>query len=415
MKNNDKRQRQLHKTKAVITASIILLSLFLFSRHFNIAALIILVLSTIGIFLSVLIFLHPIGKENVVTKLLCWIDKQNTCDNILDNGQLFNSITITDAGVVYFSSQFLFLLIAAANNILQPALTLIFITSCIACMVSIILIVYKWLIIKSWCRMCLLVNVIIWLQFTTCIININYVILKDISFPVLSSFIITVVIALLWLVIKPLIVKAENNKIITNRLLRWKKNAMLFTALLNQQRKIKDELWEDDFVLGNIGAPVQLIIAFNPYCKACEKEYNEIKKLIALFPEDIYAVIRFNASTINSTSKNIIAIKYILNAYFFADNKSEHIKILEDWFSIKDIKKFGAIWNVSNADNIETELLFRHEQWYKQNDIMFTPSVFLNGYGFPDPYRVSDLKYLIKNLKRAVLQKKEVSLINVTF
>jgi hypothetical protein len=410
MKKNNRKQNQFYKTIIALLGAVTILLFLIFSyNHLTIPILLTLLLSIIGIFLCASIFQHQLGKENMITRELCRNNNQISCNKVLANGQLVRSITLTDVGLIYFIFQCLSLLMAIANNMVPYALALFLIFGYLAFIFSIVLIGYQWLIIKSWCNMCLVITGIVCLQALTLSLNHFY---DDITFnksflyPVISSFVICFLLAILWLIIKPFIIKANDNKKIADQLLRWKRNPILFITLLKQQRKINNELWEDEFVLGNPKAPIQLIVVLNPYCKACEKEHEEIKKIVLSLPEDIYAVIRFTADTIDLESKHTIAINQILSAYLSAKDTPTRMKVLEDWFASKNVESFKKIQKTSNAYEINTKLIFRHEQWYKQNDIMFTPSIFINGFHFPDPYKVTDLKYLIKRQKYILREQK---------
>ena len=122
-----------------------------------------------GIMASLPLMIRLFDKKNQFVKRLCAtnnIESKANCSSILDspNAFLFKVITWSEVGFIYFTSMFLFLL-----SFRRPESGII--VSSVSILVSpyiIYSIYYQWRIAKIWCRICLMVQLILFVELVSC-------------------------------------------------------------------------------------------------------------------------------------------------------------------------------------------------------------------------------------------------------
>ncbi len=385
--------------KSMLAIAFLVLGVFLCCYRFNIYLSSLLLLTGIALILCASIFMRETGNDSMIARKLCPLIKNSDCDFVLANGKLTRTITVNDGGIIYFSSQFLFLLMSFTQNDVASTFIFLFPIAIFAFIAGAGLIAYQFFVAHKWCTLCLIINLSIVCQFV--ILGLNYFknpisIAQIISIPIVSLFVICFFISLTWLLIKPFVLQSNYVEGINKHLLRWKNNPVVLSTLLKQQQKVNTNPWNNDFLLGEATAPIQIISVLNPYCNACEKEYDELVSLFKSLGNEVSIIIRFNAQFSSNTSKRSIAIQEILNANSLISNMDRKTEILKDWYSHKNILKFKQSWNMGNISVADDKLLKKHEEWCMESNITATPSVFLNGYRVPDIYQIRDLRHLLK-------------------
>lgn len=372
--------------------------------------LLILIPSLAGVYVCRLIILHLMNNDSPLGKKLCGNSGKFNCDTVLtsDLGKVSKNIHLADVGLIYFISQSLFLILETINGKSSGCIAIITLPCLLAFALTFVSLAYQAFVIKSWCKMCLLVVSIIWLQAIMLVMHFALTagdqktgFFTNISFneffPSLLTFTVSLLIAGTWLFIKSAVLKASEAKMAKARLLLFKKNPAVFRSLLKTQRTVNSDLWEGDFLLGNIGAPTQLIAALNPYCIPCAREYGELLTLLKMFPNSLSVIIRFLVHT-ETDHKQTTAVRYLLNEYANTP-KDKQPDILERWFRTKSLSNSEDLLSHSNPG--QNDLLKKHQQWFGESKIQHTPTLFINGQEMPKFYTASDLKILMpKFLKR---------------
>jgi hypothetical protein len=320
---------------------------------------------------------------------------------------LTKNIHLIDVGFVYFIWQFLFLIYSIIENKLKITLILIFIPSTLAFILTLFTLFYQAYFIKKWCKLCILIVSIIWIEQ----IIIFWYLFKSIENPIFSnlsyltnetnysSILICVFYQLLassWFGIKIQILKASEYRRIKSEITNLKKNSSLFLYLLKQQKNYQCELLENDIILGGKNSSIQLIAVLSPFCKSCAHAYSIIIKLIQAFPQIISVIIRFNVNP-EIDDKSTQASIYLLEKYQ-QTKEEDRINILLNWY------------NSTYSDNINNEevtkrkeLLQKQYLWIKRSEILYSPFLILNGYNLPSLYNINDLffqlPYILKDLQ----------------
>jgi uncharacterized membrane protein len=263
----EKRQKQFLWLTVV---SIILVSALSLWNQFSWQYFGLLIASLTGLGVAVLIVQHELGISNEFTEQLCAAGKNTDCDAVIQSkGSKFLKVfNWADAGIIYFSSVFFVLTVSFFTGAGQPFTNILSLLAACALPFTFFSIYYQWRVIKKWCPLCLATVALLWAQFFLLLPDILQFSLKSIlANEALFTAFSFVVAAVLWLeLIKP---SLQKNKELTDKnfsLLRFKNNPDIFKALLQQQRKADITPYENDLQLGNPDAPLQIMVACNPYC-----------------------------------------------------------------------------------------------------------------------------------------------------
>ncbi len=259
------------------------------------------------------------------------------------------------------------------------------------------LVVWQAFYIRSWCRMCLLVTAILWLQLGGLAWAWpgmdNLMTSAGPANSFLLLLLVSACVAATWLFFKPWLATMEQNKRIRSMLTKWKRNTDFFWALLKEQRTAVDnDPWENEFVLGDPQAPLQLICVMGPYCPICASEYPFLSRLLRKPGVQVGMRVRFSIRQAGETDRRAIAIGAILAAGMAATSEMERAQLLRDWFRLMDLDSWLQKWPAANVA-IDKPLLEKHRQWSVKNNIRMTPAYFLNGREVPEIYKFVDLSF----------------------
>ncbi len=176
--------------------------------NFSFLPLFLLLTSVLGIAICILLLLKTMGKNIKITEKFCSTGVDDGCKNVITNSpfKFGGDIGLSDIGLIYFFSISLFvigvLIVGAQNDY-----SLLSIPFSISAILSFISIYYQWKILKNWCRLCLLIIAIVWVQAFILLgmtDSISLSIINVLGFMICLSF-----TTAFLLVIKPIIAKVE--------------------------------------------------------------------------------------------------------------------------------------------------------------------------------------------------------------
>lgn len=403
-KENERRLVKERKSKYNIVlscAAAILFSGVSLFNHFSWQLTGLFLSSLAGLATAILIVQQELGISNELTEQLCAAGKNTDCDAVMHSkgskfGKWFNW---ADAGIIYFSS-FLLLLISSSQLLLA-------VLSATAIPFTFFSLYYQWRVVKKWCTLCLITVAILWIQFVLLMpiliqFNLTAVSISEIAF---ATFIITAMATAWLLILKP---SLHSNRELTSKnysLLRFKNNPDIFTALLKQQRQVDITPFENDLQLGNPNAPLQIMVACNPYCGPCAKAHEMLNEIVT--KNDIGLTVRFTAKAENKEDKRTQAVEYILQL-LTGETNNYKMQVLHDWYLKMNMAEFANKYPLKEKADAD-DLLKKHEQWSGKMKIAFTPTIFINGYELPKQYNVADLKRLLRgwNDKEKAVENKQ--------
>lgn len=197
-------------------------------------------------------------------------------------------------------------------------------------------------------------------------------------------------IFILWLWIRNYLKeneKVKNQLVIKNRTVR---NYDVFVnTLYKQEKKV---LPEPLIVLGNKESSLELTIFTSLYCKMCKDICEIIDRILFAFEDEIRINIFFKKQSLED--KNTFL--YVLHHIFLQKGEQEFLKALNFWFENKNLDPWKIPEEYDQKEDRENVTI--SNEWFFHNEIVSTPSVFINGFMYPSEFEKQDLYYHIEGI-----------------
>ncbi len=366
-------------------------------------------LKAIGVVLSVMLLSVQFGQANNLTASLCKLNNKTNCNNILNSpaAKLTNWLSWSEVGLFYFVGGLLVLSplnppVGDLNTVLLPLWGL----GGLALPYTFWSVYYQWRVAKQWCPLCLCVLAVLWLEAITGLWvisplnppvgDLNTVLKFSLwggamfrlggYFSLLSLFSFP---SFLYLIIKPLILKASQTDQLKKDIRRFRNNPAIFEALLQQQPAMP-ALPADlqPIVLGNPEAKHTLVMVTNPYCGPCATAHQQLEQALAA-NSNLNANIVFTATNHPNDKRGPIA------RHLLALNGINQKEALTTWYA-QAIKNYDTWAEQYPIDNTNENQLQKHKRWCEQANIEATPTFFVDGFALPQPYQIADVGRLLK-------------------
>jgi len=357
------------------------------SQAINWSILAITLLKTAGIGVSILLLMQSLNANNPFIKNLCTLNGKNDCNAILksDAAKVTSWLSWSEVGFFYFSGSLLSLVFAPSSFPLLAWLNLF------ALPYTIYSISYQYRN-KNWCVLCCTVQALLVLEALTFFSAQNYQ-LSLLPFFALITIVSFLVPILGWSFLKPFFADASQIKSLKSQLKKFKYNGELFNhALKNQPRyAVPDELMP--IVLGNPNAETTITMVSNPFCGPCAKAHETLDRWLKT-RDDIKLKIVFTTSDQDDDEKTKVSRH--VSALSLLNDVELLERSLNDWYKQGDkkyeewAKKYPIEYNADMA-----VVTARQKEWCSLAEITSTPTVLVNGYKLPDPYRLEDIKHLL--------------------
>ncbi|MDI9338043.1 MAG: vitamin K epoxide reductase family protein [Alphaproteobacteria bacterium] len=376
------------KLYGLLVIIIILLGNSQFFNHTHLNLLPILILKIVGVFISIILLIQSLQINNKFIAKFCSTHSGNGCENILNSNasKIFNGfISWSEIGFVYFASTLTFLLINPVNSN-----SLVFVLGILCLPFTFYSIYYQSYIAKKWCKLCILIQILFWLETITCIV-FNPTITLNINFSSITIYLfITIFITFIWLVLKPLFLNLNENKKLKLNLQKFTTDYTIFSIVLKENPLVSKLNDDYKLILGKANASNELIIVFNPFCTPCLVNHNQLEKSFLNDTSNIKL-----SFVIMSDKAGVPIQEAMINTYL--QNSSLFLKCLRDWFSQKySFNNFLKIYNAPYT-TLTKDFILHQNQWLIDNEISQTPSIYYNNYSFPFQYSYENLKYFIEN------------------
>lgn len=123
---------------------------------------------------AVVIVQHELCINNEITERLCAVSNQTDYNAVLNSkgSKLFGWFSWADAGIIYFSSLSLALLVSLFTGGGNSINTFTVLAVC-SLPFTLFSVLYQWRVVKKWCTLCLLTVTTLWLQFAPCTMNLD--------------------------------------------------------------------------------------------------------------------------------------------------------------------------------------------------------------------------------------------------
>lgn len=362
-------------------------------------------LSIIGIFISSMIVRQEIGYTNKILDSFCRINKSSSCDAVINSKSAYvtKDIKLSDLSVLYFGILSLFWLISSL--LVEVNYTVLILSSILSMPVTLYSIYYQSAVIKKWCPLCVLIVIVLWLQFLSFLIidipkaNLN------LYFEDILLFLFCVLLsASVWSFLKLFLqqkVAFRSNLIAYTKLI---KNYKIFHKLLVEGQLVETDIPEitsREIKLGNTKAPIELTLVSHPLCSYCRDAHFELESILKNNLEDICLIIRFSVGADNTEDIMYRVVSRVHELFHSIPIESLWLALDEIYSVDVDFTKWLIKWG-SPEESQFLEVFEKQKEWSQNNEINFTPALFVNGSKYPNEYDFKHLSFFIEDLKEDI-------------
>ena len=382
---------------------IVLSGVFLYFNNitnFSWPALFLLLFKSTGLAVSILLLVQSIDQNNPLIQRLCGGEHKSDCNAILSSkaATVFKGLSWSEVGFFYFAGTWLSLLFSGGNTITYLILAGLNLLSLPYTFYSVY---YQAKVAKQWCKLCCAVQALLWLEFfsflsfNSNLFNVN---IANLSTSVLTTTVTELLICLalpvtLWLMLKPLLLKAKQAKVLKNQLRKLKYNKESFDQLLLAQPKYATPNADWSIVLGNTASANIITMVSNPYCPPCAKTHQILDDWLNK-NHNLQIRLVFTANNTETDIKTPV-VRHLM-ALNRRSERQVVKKALQDWYEQKQksYQEWAKLYPTEIAES-EHDKLNEQNNWCQLAEIKATPTFLLNGYRLPESYQLKDIKYLL--------------------
>lgn len=348
-----------------------------------------------GLFVSINLVIHSLGKSSSLLQNVCNFKKSNNCDDVLNSSasKFFRFISMSDLCLIYFGGGLVLvvvmMLMFQSLFILYPLLFL----SLLSFPFVLFSLYYQFLRLRKACPLCLSIVFILLLEIT---FSVNYIYTNNIditSYVINSSALVLIyfiIISCSWLILRELIDGLSERDYYKLNLLRLKRNPRVYNAFFVENKSVDMNYSDSDVWLGSKNAKLTITCVINSNCTPCAKAHIKLKQILSSSKSQINLNLRFVVTNGNDREALHLIELYSRNTEIFE-------KAIDDWFLLKDYNLLIEKYPVENISNLTRLILERHNQWCFKQNILYTPTFFFNDKMLEKEYSVEDVQWLVKN------------------
>lgn len=400
---HDEVKRKKRRTfKLMLPIAIVLLALLLFydssSSPLVPYILAIFLIKSAGILVTIALLYYEFDKSNPLLQKFCNSGKNTNCTAILNSSgaKLFNVISWSEIGFIYYVGG-VFVIILSLYD-LREAFKISSYYNLFALPYIIYSLYYQWRVAKQWCPLCLFVQFLLMMEFTSYLIGYYQ---TSIIFGYTIQNLYTTILAylsgftLLYL-FKPIVFKALNIDKVSVAYSRIKNNPSVFHSLLTESNRKIEIPSSLGITLGHHNASNTITKICNPYCGPCAKAHEELHEIMKI-NSDVKVQIIFTATN-DPDDYRRKPVSHFLGIQ--ASSRYAISDALDDWYihSLNDYNQFIAKYKIAESSvDFYNDKIEGMNEWCVKNNITSTPTVFLNGYKLPSNYSIIDLRRILIN------------------
>lgn len=361
--------------------------LILISNKFNLLFISSVLIKIVGVIVSTLLLIHSVNGENSVVQKLCGLSNGSDCNTILNSNaaKVTSWLSWSEMGMFYFAGSLLYLLI-------QGGIPKSLFWMNIFCLPYSIYSFWYQIKSKSWCLLCSMIQCLFWIEAAT--FNSGY---SSSQLAVQENvYILSLCFAFpisIWSVLKPSLLKASEYGSLKQQYRTFKYDTNLFRQRLESQSHFEVSDSEMPIVLGNLDAKTVITIVTNPFCPPCKKSHQILDSWLE-------GDIDIQVKVIFATPDEDDEIRTKAARHFAALSKMEDRTVvrtaLSDWYAqtTKNYEDWALKFPVPKYDDVNL-VTSRQKQWCDHAQITYTPTILVDGYRLPPPYKVDDLLFFL--------------------
>ncbi|NJM80838.1 MAG: thioredoxin domain-containing protein [Flavobacterium sp.] len=347
-----------------------------------------LLISSLGLILSIVIIDEKINKSEGVISKICSFSEQTSCDSVIksDSSKLTKWLDFSDLPILFFGTSVLLLQ-------LQPsAFSILNFLSVLALPLVGYSVWLQKVKLEKWCILCLGISLLLLIQ------SLFFILFtKDFYFDYKRLLQASLLVFPTWFFIKPILFR--NKELIKENVthLKFKRNYSIFSFL---QKPVTDASTLNDLpsiIIGYKEALVTIDLIVSPSCGHCHTAFSQAMDLLQHYPEKIKVRVYFNLNIDNSDNPYLVVAKTVLQLNKDYPQMAE--LALQDWHKHKmSLPDWKTKWKVKHIDFEIEQTLKKSYEWCLKNEFNFTPIKIVNSNVFPTEYDLKELKYFISEI-----------------
>lgn len=358
----------------------------------NLRYIILSVLNVIGFIVSLLLVLHELKIHSSLSNRICKINSKVNCEEVLASkaANLFGWLNWGDVGLIYFLGAQIYLFRSVGTS----SIILLAVIGSLSLSYTIFSIYYQSIILRKWCPLCMMVQMVLIAEFLFYIPLLKVANLSNPSdiFYLIFSFTIP---GVFWIIYRAYYNKLTEYKNIQYSYLQFKRNPEIFQFLLAKNGHFDFSENKTSLIIGPLDAPVNITAFLSLYCSPCAEVFKELKLLLNKSSQ-----IKINiVFTIYSDAEVLKVINIIY--YLHSENGPESVlEFLDNWYSLSTETRKGYYnqYKLPEHYNIVQQISNENMHLFEKFQIAGTPTVFINGYLFPKQYEYGDLELYFENI-----------------
>ncbi|QCX02206.1 hypothetical protein FGM00_19560 [Aggregatimonas sangjinii] len=391
------RKKSITVLSSSITTVLVTLSILSMSQSWNMDKFLVsnlgyLILKVTGLITTILLLWYEVDKYNPALQSFCSSNKKMNCERVLGSKHafLFNgTISVSVIAFGYFFSSIVLLLL---KNFSNSSLNILCILTISALPVIAYSIYMQFLVIREWCKFCMILltvlffeNVLVYLTG----IEINNINIHDILIFIL--FFLTPILT--WILLKTVFEKGRETNMLRRNLKKFRTNKKVFENLLYDSKKLSTNPDGLGIYMKNANPKYKVLKICNPYCSPCANAHPILEKLHDNGIIDLQILFTAKADQNDKKYKPV--------SHLLAINETDPKNIsraLDDWYSAKrkDYNAFAKKYKINGELLQQNDKVRKMKDWCEAEQIIHTPTIFINGYKLSNEYSVGDLSVLLK-------------------
>lgn len=338
-------------------------------------------LSFVGVLICSMLLEKQLLGESHYGDIVCSMFNHTDCNSILEGpkAKVFG-ISWSEIGLGYFMANILLISLYPISSSFIAAM------NWVAMLYGIWSIYYQWRVAKSWCMLCIMSQIIIWIMGIMAIFSYNTLFIINVGNYILSCMIFAISIIATHKYAAFHIANNEREHAL-QQYCSLKANKNVAKLLIESEESYRTTFDDSSIVFGNPKARLRVTILSNPHCTPCARLHKQVERLLNINADEIcvqYIFFPFHEQMEDSC-------RYLVYIYKNS-NKGEALHRFSIWY---DKERFNHE-NITktyiakiHTQEIEEEVN-RHRKWRKKTSIIETPTILINGYKLPKEYELGD-------------------------
>lgn len=371
------KQSVLYLSFAILLSGMLISNFFIWTKFMLVYAAFV----SLGLVVSTRLLKQQLYSINSNDNKLCGLFAKGNCGTITHSSasKAFFNISWSEIGYGYFLSTLLLLVVFPEYYFLLGIINFV------ALPYTVWSLWYQKVVVKKWCPMCIIVQIIIWGMFVIlCFSDISFLTVYP-NHLLIVAFYCIMILSVHYYVMEKDNKNHKEDEAISYRSILCRKD--IFTHVLDNQPYVKVTEYDSNICVGSNMAQTYITIIINPFCEPCANAHMILQRILRN-KTDIH--VRYILVS-NNKMRNAAAL-YLIDSYFRLGEAA-----IDEWFKMSnnDRRQLIELIEFMHIDEKTEKELRCHQAFFERNIVKRTPIVLVNGHMVPATYSIEDLAYTL--------------------